>query len=217
MNREQHWNHVYQTKAPDDVSWFQTRPATSLQLIEACGGGKADGIVDIGGGASALVECLLDAGYTNLAVLDISSAALDHVKRRLVDRARTIEWFVADVTRFTPSRRFALWHDRAVFHFLTEKADRRKYVETMKRTLTPEGHAIIATFAIDGPEKCSGLSVCRYDASTICTELGAEFQLLEQLNEAHLTPWNTEQHFSYFRFARLGEKGNLSRPEGQSA
>ena len=216
MNREQHWNHVYQTKAPDDVSWFQTRPATSLRLIEACGGGKADGILDIGGGASALVDFLLDAGYTKLAVLDISVAALDHAKRRLGDRAGAIEWFAADVTRFTPSRRFALWHDRAVFHFLTEQADRQKYVETMKHTLTPEGHAVVATFAIDGPEKCSGLNVCRYDASTLCAELGAEFQLLEQLNETHLTPWNTEQRFSYFRFARLGERCNLSRREGQS-
>lgn len=204
MNRTEHWNHVYQTKASDDVSWFQAQPATSLRLIEACGVGKGDGIIDVGGGASVLVDFLLDAGYSQLAVLDISAAALDHAKGRLGARADAVYWFAADVTTFVPTRQFGLWHDRAVFHFLTDKADRQKYVETMKRTLAPESRAVIATFAIDGPEKCSGLSVCRYDAQAISTELGAEFQLLEQVNETHVTPWNTEQRFSYFRFARRG-------------
>ena len=204
MNRTEHWNQVYQTNPPDDVSWFQARPTTSLKLIEACGVGKADGIIDVGGGASVLVDFLLDAGYSKLAVLDISAAALDHAKRRLGARAGAVDWLAADVTTFTPPRQFRLWHDRAVFHFLTDKADRQKYVEAMKRTLTPDGHAIIATFAIDGPEKCSGLSVCRYDAPAISAELGAEFQLVEQVNETHVTPWSTEQRFSYFRFARRG-------------
>lgn len=204
MNRTEHWNHVYQTNPPDDVSWFQTRPATSLRLIEACGVGKDGGIIDVGGGASVLVDFLLDAGYSQLAVLDISAAALDHAKRRLGTRAGVVDWIAVDVTQFTPPRHFALWHDRAVFHFLTEKSDRQKYVETMKRTLPPKGHAVIATFASDGPEKCSGLSVCRYDAPTISAELGAEFQLVEQVNETHVTPWSTEQRFSYFRFARRG-------------
>jgi SAM-dependent methyltransferase len=202
MNRTEHWNHVYQTKPPDDVSWFQTRPTTSLKLIETCSVGKTDGIIDVGGGASVLVDFLLHAGYSQLAVLDISAAALDHAKGRLGARADAVDWFAADVTTFDPTRQFGLWHDRAVFHFLTDKTDRQKYVETMKRTLTPDGHAVIATFATDGPEKCSGLSVCRYDAPAISGELGAGFQLLEQVNETHVTPWNTEQRFSYFRFAR---------------
>lgn len=202
MNRTEHWNHVYQANPPDDVSWFQTRPATSLRLIEACGVGKADGIIDVGGGASVLVDFLLDAGYSKLAVLDISAAALDHAKARLGARAGAVDWFAADVTTFTSPRQFGLWHDRAVFHFLTDNADRQRYVATMKRTLKPDGHAVIATFAIDGPEKCSGLSVCRYDAPAISAELGAEFQLVEQMNETHVTPWQTEQRFSYFRFAR---------------
>lgn len=204
MNRIEHWNHVYQTNASDDVSWFQIRPATSLKFIEACGVGKSDGIIDVGGGASVLVDFLLDAGYTQLAVLDISAAALDHAKGRLGARADAVDWFAADVTAFVPTRQFGLWHDRAVFHFLTDKADRLQYMETMKRTLTPEGHAVIATFAITGPEKCSGLAVTRYDGPAICAELGAEFQLLEQVNETHVTPWKTEQRFSYFRFARRG-------------
>ena len=204
MNRTEHWNHVYQTTAVDDVSWFQSRPATSLRLIEACGVGKGDGIIDVGGGASVLADFLLDAGYGGVAVLDISASALDHAKGRLGARADAVDWFAADVTTFVPTRQFGLWHDRAVFHFLTDKADRQKYVETMKRTLTPDGYAVIATFAINGPEKCSGLNVCRYDAPRICGELGAEFELLEEANETHVTPWSTEQRFSYFRFARRG-------------
>jgi ubiquinone/menaquinone biosynthesis C-methylase UbiE len=202
MSVKTHWNTVYQTKAPDDVSWFQTRPTTSLKLIEASGLEKDAGIIDVGGGASVLVDVLLDAGFTKLAVLDISVAALEHARQRLGKRASSVEWCEADVTTFIPQRQFGLWHDRAVFHFLTDKADRQKYVETLKRTLTPDGHVIIATFAIDGPLKCSGLEVARYDAPSLCAELGADFQLLEQLEETHTTPWDTTQKFRYFRFQR---------------
>lgn len=202
MNREVHWNKVYQTKPPDDVSWFQSRPEISLKLIEACGVGKADGIIDVGGGASTLVDCLLDAGFSNLAVLDISAAALEHAKQRLDARAAAVEWIAADVTKFGAPRRFALWHDRAVFHFLTDQTDRRNYVNVLKRTLAEQGHVIIATFAIDGPTQCSGLDVCRYDAGKICGELGSSFRLVEQVDETHITPWQTEQRFSYFRFVR---------------
>jgi ubiquinone/menaquinone biosynthesis C-methylase UbiE len=202
MNRKEHWNQVYQTKAPDEVSWYQARPATSLKLIKACAVGKDQGIIDVGGGASVLVHCLLEAGFYRLAVLDISGAALEQARHRLGVRAGGVEWFEADVTEFNPPRRFALWHDRAVFHFLTEEADRRKYVQTLTRALIPNGHVIIATFAIDGPVKCSGLDVARYDGPAICTELGAGFRLIEQTDETHVTPWGTEQTFSYFRFTR---------------
>ena len=202
MNLKEHWNHVYQTKAHDDVSWYQSRPAASLKLIEACGVGKQEDIIDVGGDASVLVDFLLDVGFTRLAVLDISATALSHAKERLGARAGDVEWFEADVTGFTSPHCFNLWHDRAVFHFLTAKADRQKYVQTLKRTLTPDGHVIIATFAIDGPLKCSGLEVARYDASAIVAELGEGFRLLEQVDETHTTPWGTEQKFSYFRFAR---------------
>ena len=139
-----------------------------------------------------------------LAVLDISAAALALARQRLNARAGDVEWFEADVTEFNPPRQFNLWHDRAVFHFLTGKADRQKYAQTLKRTLAFNGHVIIATFTIDGPLKCSGLPVARYDASAISAELGNEFQLLEQVDETHLTPWSTEQKFSYFRFVRNG-------------
>jgi SAM-dependent methyltransferase len=204
MNRKEHWNQVYQTKAPDDVIWYQTRPTTSLQLIEASGVAKDRGVIDVGAGASALVDFLLDAGFTSLAVLDISAAALQHARQRLGVRAAGVEWFEADVTEFSPPHRFGLWHDRAVFHFLTDPADRRRYVETMSRALAPDGHVIIATFAIEGPLKCSGLDVARYDAAALAVELGAGFRLREQVDEIHVTPWSTEQRFNFFRFARVG-------------
>lgn len=203
MNRQAHWNQVYQSKAPDEVSWHQTSPTTSLQLIEASGISRDQSMIDVGGGASVLVDCLLDAGFQRPAVLDISMAALAHTRQRLGSRADGVEWVVADVTEFIPSRQFALWHDRAVFHFLTDSDDRRKYVAALQRALSPEGHVIIGTFALDGPAKCSGLDVARYDARAIAAELGAGFQLREQRDETHVTPWNTEQRFSFFRFGRI--------------
>jgi SAM-dependent methyltransferase len=202
MNRKEYWQHVYQAKSPTDVSWFQSQPTLSLQLIGSAGLGKNQSIIDVGGGASVLVDCLLGAGFQHLAVLDVSADALKHAKQRLGARAGAVEWFEADVTDFAPPRQYDLWHDRAVFHFLTDKADRKKYVQILKRTLTPDGDVIIATFAIDGPPKCSGLDVCRYDAAGICAELGAGFELREQVDETHVTPWSTEQKFSYFRFER---------------
>ena len=200
MNRQEHWDQVYRTKGPQEVSWYQHRPDLSLALIAASDIGKDDGIVDVGGGASTLVDCLLEAGYGRLAVLDLSPAALAHARTRLGEPAAGIEWFEADVTTFDPPHRFGLWHDRAVFHFLTEAEDRRKYVATLRRTLQPGGTVILATFATDGPPKCSGLDVVRYDEPSILEELGEEFSLLEVRRETHLTPWESEQRFIYFRF-----------------
>ena len=202
MNCADHWNTVYTTKSPDDVSWHQVRPAMSLDLIKRSGVAKDAGVIDVGGGASTLVDHLLTAGFSRLAVLDISPAALEHTKARLGDAAAQVEWIVADVTEFAPSRRFALWHDRAVFHFLTQPEDRRQYVETLRRSVAPGGHVIVAAFALDGPEKCSGLEVRRYDARGVSAELGAEFELLEEAAEMHRTPWHTEQAFGYCLFLR---------------
>jgi SAM-dependent methyltransferase len=200
MNRRQHWNRVYATKDQDAVSWYQRRPDVSLALIAASAVGRDEGIIDVGGGASTLVDCLLDAGYTRLAVLDLSGVALGHSRARLGARATAVEWFEADVTAFEPPHRFGLWHDRAVFHFLTAADDRRKYIATLRRTLQPGGNAIICTFAPDGPPKCSGLDVMRYDEQSIVAEVGAEFQLQEDRRETHRTPWQSEQRFIYFRF-----------------
>lgn len=204
MNRQEHWNHIYQSKGPRGVSWYQRRPDLSLALIAACAAGKDAGIIDVGGGTSSLVDCLLDAGYLRLAVLDLSGVALSHCRARLGDRAAGVEWFEADVTAFEPPRRFGLWHDRAVFHFLTDAEDRRQYVGILRRTLEPAGSVVISTFAPDGPPKCSGLDVMRYDERSMASELGAEFQLREVRREAHVTPSGSDQRFIYFRFMRTG-------------
>ena len=200
MKRQEHWENVYQSKGPQDVSWFQRRPEISLALISAAGTAKSDGVIDVGGGASPLVDCLLDEGYSRLAVLDISAAALNHARTRLGPRAETVEWFVNDVTTFNPPHSFGLWHDRAVFHFLTTAEDRRAYLATLRKTLQPGGSIVLSTFASDGPLKCSGLDVMRYDQASMLAELGADFQLQEVRRETHVTPWESEQRFIYFRF-----------------
>jgi len=199
MSHSEHWNQVYLAKDPGEVSWYQRRPDTSLALIAASGVSKDAGVIDVGGGASVLVDCLLDDGYTHLAVLDVSGAALNHSRTRLGARAGTVEWFEADVTSFEPPHRFGLWHDRAVFHFLTAADDRRGYLATLHRTLQPGGTVVISTFALDGPAKCSGLDVVRYDEQAMLAELGTEFQLQEVRRETHVTPWHSEQRFIYFR------------------
>jgi SAM-dependent methyltransferase len=200
MNRQEYWNQVYQTKGSEDVSWHQRRPDLSLLLIAASGVGKDAGIIDVGGGASMLVDFLLDGGHTRLAVLDLSGVALSLSRTRLGARADRVEWFESDVTSFQPPHRFDLWHDRAVFHFLTAAEDRQRYVATLRRTLHPGGTVVLSTFALDGPPQCSGLDVMQYDEPSILEELGAEFQLQEVRRETHVTPWQSEQQFIYFRF-----------------
>jgi ubiquinone/menaquinone biosynthesis C-methylase UbiE len=202
MNRKTHWEQVYTTKSPLEVSWYQTEPRLSLELISHTGLPPDSSIIDIGGGASLLVDSLMAKGYSQLAVLDISSSALTHAKHRLGPQSDAIEWIEADITHFTPAHPFDLWHDRAVFHFLTEASDRQKYITTLKRSLRPGGHLIIATFAIGGPEKCSGLPIVQYDADKITRELGADFQLVEEMAEAHITPSQLTQKFTYFRFSK---------------
>jgi len=200
MNRKNHWEDVYKDKSPLDVSWYQSEPVLSLQFIHNTQIDHDAAIIDVGGGASVLVDHLCKQGYSNIAVLDISAKALSCVKDRLGDRADYIEWYDEDVTCFKPAHQFALWHDRAVFHFLTDKTDRRNYVDVLKRALMPNGHLIIAAFAIGGPTKCSGLDIVQYDAEKLKAELGEDFELVEEANEKHVTPSKTEQQFSYFRF-----------------
>ena len=200
-NDQAHWERVY-ADGYEDVSWFQARPDLSLRLIKSSGVAKDAGIIDVGGGASPLVDCVLDEGYSPVAVLDISPTALRYARDRLGSRVRLVNWFEADVTTFDPSRRFGLWHDRAVFHFLTDAAPRRAYVQTLRRTLTSDATVIIATFAMDGPTRCSGLPVERYDARKISAELGPDFSLIEEVSEVHRTPSGSPQAFSYFHFRR---------------
>ena len=204
MDRKAHWERIYKDKLPTEVSWYQTEPELSLALIGRTGVGPTAPVIDVGGGASVLVDRLLAAGFDNLAVLDISGSAIAHARARLGQLADRVEWYEADVTTFAPPHAFQLWHDRAVFHFLTDKQDRKRYVGTLKEGLVPDGHAIIAAFAIGGPRKCSGLEIVQYDAARLSEELGGEFELLETLNERHITPDLAEQKFSFFRFRRKG-------------
>lgn len=199
MSRKDHWETVYAGKSDCEVSWTQADPRISQLLIrEICPCGR---VIDIGGGTSALAERLLAARY-GVCVLDISQAALDRAKWKLGDRASEIEWITADVTADPQLGNAEVWHDRAVFHFLTEPADRQRYVALLSRTIPVNGHAIIATFAEDGPEKCSGLPVCRYSGKRLAQELGAGFTLLKTVPETHLTPWGKPQSFQYSVFRR---------------
>jgi trans-aconitate methyltransferase len=198
--RREHWERVWRTKSPDQMSWYQPEPVISLQLIAAAGVARDGGIIDVGGGASLLADRLLDLGYSGIAVLDLSGAAMQASRARLGARAAAVAWFEADVTSFEPPRRFALWHDRAVFHFLTGAEDRRRYVATLCRTLVPGGAVVISAFAPDGPPKCSGLEVMRHDEHSLAAELGPDFRLAESRRETHVTPWGAQQAFVYCRF-----------------
>lgn len=197
-----HWENIYSDKSPLEVSWYQKEPTLSLKLISDMQLEQDAPIIDVGGGSSVLVDRLYEAGYTRLAVLDISSKALGYAKARFGSNADQIDWYEEDVTRFKPPHQFSLWHDRAVFHFLTEKSDRLDYLAVLQRTLVHGGHLIIAAFAIGGPSKCSGLDIVQYDAETLRAELGSDFELLDGFGELHLTPANKEQRFNYFHLVR---------------
>lgn len=201
-DRSTHWDHVYATKGEAEVSWFQDSPAISLELIRAANPDPGASVIDIGGGASRLVDALLQHGYRDLAVLDLSAHALDAAKRRIGHAASMVDWIVADATTWQPAKTYDIWHDRAAFHFLTEARDRAAYVERLRSAVASGGHVIIATFAPDGPEKCSGLPVQRYDGASLAAELGPEFELIETRSETHHTPWNSTQAFQFSRFRK---------------
>ena len=203
--RKEHWEKVYRNKSPDEVSWYQPSPVLSLQLIAKTGLALDAPIIDIGGGASTLVDELCGLGYRNVSVLDVSASALAHAKHRGAEKVSKVHWYEEDVTCFKPPHRFALWHDRAVFHFLTSKEDRESYIGVLKQALVPGGHLIIMTFAMDGPVKCSGLDIVQYDAEKMTAELGAGFELVETGNEVHPTPAGNPQKFAFFRFVFFPE------------
>ena len=196
-----HWDKVYGNKPITEVSWYEAHPAKSLEMVRATRVGSKDPIIDVGGGASFLVDELLETGYSDVTVLDVSAEVLQKLHERLGTRAKLVSLLQQDVTAFEPARRYALWHDRAVFHFLVQRGDRERYVNALRKALLPSGHLIIATFGPSGPERCSGLPVIRYDAHALAAELGAEFRLIDSLIAVHRTPRNTEQEFLYCRFA----------------
>ena len=199
---QEHWNRVYGTKAETEVSWFQRRPEKSLKLIEAAAPDRSAPIIDVGGGASRLVDELLHVGYADVSVLDFSEAALAHSKARLGAQAASVSWIVADITQWQPARTWGVWHDRGVFHFLTESARQTAYIEALQKATAPDSVCIISTFALDGPERCSGLPVKRYSAATLASRLGAGFELVAEEAERHVTPGGAFQSFLYSVFKR---------------
>jgi trans-aconitate methyltransferase len=196
---QSHWNRVYATRAVDAVSWYQAQPKISSELIAAANLPDDAPIIDVGGGASVLADCLLAQGRSALSVLDISAAALASARARLGADASKARWIESDVREFAPSHRYDLWHDRAVFHFLTDLVDREKYMAALRCSLNPRGHVVIATFALDGPARCSGLEVAHYDAASLHAQFGADFEMLESLRETHVTPSGAEQRFTWAR------------------
>ncbi len=202
MDRKTHWEQIYTTKASNAVSWYQVEPALSLRLLDNAGLGPTSRVIDVGGGDSRLVDCLVARGLSGVTVLDVSGAALARAGARLGPKQLAVTWIEADVTGEWSVPPVDIWHDRAVFHFLTDGRDRARYATHLREAVKPGGAVVIATFALDGPEKCSGLPVVRCSGETLAAELGAEFHLVETASELHQTPFGTVQSFCYNRFTR---------------
>ena len=198
MDVQNHWERIYTQKAPDEVSWYRPHLETSLALIEEAARPRSASIIDVGAGESTLVDDLLARGYTNITVLDISQTAIDATRNRLAEGSKRVRWLVGDVTRveLEPAA-YDVWHDRAVFHFLTAEGDRVAYVRQVARAVKPGGHVIVSAFGPEGPMRCSGLDVIRYDAESLHAEFGPRFRLIRSLNELHRTPFGTTQQFLY--------------------
>lgn len=198
MNTKTHWEHIYETKVPTQVSWYQEHAKFSIQFIEHTGIQKSDHIIDVGGGASTLVNDLLEHGFQNITVLDVSGTALQLAQQQLGELAKAVHWIEADITRAElPPAAYDVWHDRAVFHFLTKANERQRYVDTVRKSVRKGGHVIVATFAPDGPERCSGLEVMRYSPESLHSEFGEDFEVVDSTRETHHTPFGTEQKFIY--------------------
>ena len=200
--RKNHWENVYHTKSSHEVSWYQSQPIISLQWIQESGISKEAAIIDIGGGDSVLVDHLLQLGYNNLTVLDISETAIQKSKSRLGDHAKKINWIVSDVLEFEPDKKYDLWHDRAAFHFLTEPTDIKKYVQLAHQSIVEKGCMILATFSDEGPKKCSGLDIQSYSEESMKGIWDKQFELVTTLKKDHITPSGGKQNFLFSQFAK---------------
>lgn len=195
-----HWENVYETKNPDEVSWTQKIPQTSLDLIEEAAKGKSSKIIDIGGGDSNLTDFLLEKGFENISVLDISAKALEKAKERLGAQAENVEWITTNIIEFEPQTTYDIWHDRAAFHFLTTHEEITKYVEIVKNAVSDT--LIIGTFSVSGPQKCSGLPIVQYDEDRLKAIFSKSFELVKSFTEDHITPFNTVQNFIFCQFKK---------------
>jgi len=200
MELRDHWNRVFTTKSDEQVSWFEPLPSISLRMLSAAGVSADSCVLDVGGGDSRLVDALVSQGLDCVAVLDVSGAALNRAKTRIGPKADSLLWIESDVTAQWSLKPMDVWHDRAVFHFLTDADGRSRYRDQLLRVVKPGGSAIIATFAPDGPEQCSGLPVARYSPETLAAELGRAVRLVESIPYVHTTPWGATQSFQYSRF-----------------
>lgn len=203
-DEQRHWAHVYEAKAPTAVSWYQAVPEPSLRALGRAAASPSSSLIDVGGGASNLVDELLQLGWQDITVLDIAAPALEEAKARLGPLAEKVHWEVADITDWQPARSYDVWHDRAVFHFLTDPQGRSAYRRALSQAVVERGLVIIATFALDGPDKCSGLPVQRYDAASLAEEMGDILQLVDAWRQEHVTPWGATQSFNWCVFRRLG-------------
>jgi SAM-dependent methyltransferase len=201
-DRKMHWDRVYKESPPTELGWYQAHPEMSLKLISETGIGLEGGIIDVGGGTSKLIRLLLDKGYRRLTVLDISSNSIERAKIQFGQKANLITWIEADITDFKFTEQYDLWHDRAVFHFLTDSQDRKGYIDSLNQALNLDGHLIISTFGLDAPPRCSGLKVARYSPETLHKELGDNFDLIDSSDEVHTTPSGVKQSFTFCRFIK---------------
>ncbi len=202
MTTQDHWNRIYRTKSDQDVSWFEPLPEVSVRMMVAAGLNTESCVLDVGGGNSRLVDYLVGHGLDCVAVLDVSGAVLESAKARLGAAAESLVWIESPIEGEWSLKPMDIWHDRAVFHFLTDPDARTRYRAHLHDVLKPGGTAIIATFALDGPEKCSGLPVARYSPKSLAEELGSDLTLVESVEHTHTTPWRATQSFQYSRFVR---------------
>lgn len=201
-NKKQHWENVFTTKVPNEVSWFQEYPKTSMEFLELFKLPLTAKIIDIGGGDSNLVDALLEKGYQNIWVLDIAAAALERAKNRLGEKAGLVQWVVTDVTEFEPPVQFDFWHDRAAFHFLTDEDAVNKYVAIAEKGISSNGYLVLGTFSENGPEKCSGLQIQQYNEASMSARFEIVFNRIKCITENHVTPFNTVQNFLFCSFQK---------------
>lgn len=204
FNRKDHWENIYQTKTPQQVSWYQTKPATSLAFIEQSNLPLSAKIIDVGGGDGFLVDYLLEEGYEDITVLDISAAAIEKAKLRLGEKAGAVKWIISDITSFKPTEQYDLWHDRAVFHFLITDEDIAVYRKLVAESIHANGNMIIGTFSEQGPKKCSGIDIRQYSSESLTEQFSEHFERTSTLTENHKTPFDTFQNFVFCTFKKRG-------------